>query len=677
MSNILKLTLICSLIFHVLMGKAAGVGELKQIKENYWQMLIPSSIEQDSLLSDLIKIKPEKEMSDQAVVELHQLYPFDLKKIDGYLSLMSADGSWTDINYADTKRSGWEPKLHAERILELSKLYYSKTTEYYHSEKVKEAIHLALKYWFDTKPRCLNWWYNQIGIPKTLGAAFILLEEQLTDREHRAAVAVMENAKFGMTGQNKVWLAGNVLIRALLQNDADLVKAARDAIASEIVLGRKEGIKDDWSFHQHGPQQQFGNYGLSFVTGMSFFFQLFKDTDYEFTGQQREILVSLIDKGYRWVIWNRYMDVSSLGRQFFHNAQIHKAYSLAFAAEDMGLAGFPAHGNTLIGHKHFDDSDYTVHRSKDWMSSVKMASRRVIGTELVNEDNLKGYYLGDGATYYYVRGDEYLEVFPFWDWRKIPGVTSYEDIAPMPDVNVTRSGNNSDLVGGLSNGKIGMTAMELNRDGLEAHKVWLFADKFVFCLGADIHSDTTLCVTTSIDQRSKSGELYVWNKKKWSAITGAEAFRQKDLRFFHDAVGYIVLDGDTCVAQSEEREGRWSDFMGMYTPATLHGEVAALHLRHGVKPSGASYQYIVLPAATKKEVEEFDPKMIRVIKNDKVAQVISSPSCREGYWMAVYQSENFDIEGLFFKAVLPGIYYVEKGLGGLEIKLSSPFRISK
>ena len=148
MSNILKLTLICSLIFHVLMGKAAGVG-------------------------DLIKIKPEKEMSDQAVVELHQLYPFDLKKIDGYLSLMSADGSWTDINYADTKRSGWEPKLHAERILELSKLYYSKTTEYYHSEKVKEAIHLALKYWFDTKPRCLNWWYNQIGIPKTLGAAFI------------------------------------------------------------------------------------------------------------------------------------------------------------------------------------------------------------------------------------------------------------------------------------------------------------------------------------------------------------------------------------------------------------------------------------------------------------------------------------------------------------------------
>ena len=45
-------------------------------------------------------------------------------------------------------------------------------------------------------------------------------------------------------------------------------------------------------------------------------------------------------------------------------------------------------------------------------------------------------------------------------------------------------------------------------------------------------------------------------------------------------------------------------------------------------------------------------------------------------WLFINQ-KIFDIEGLFFKAVLPGIYYVEKGLGGLEIKLSSPFRISK
>ena len=66
------------------------------------------------------------------------------------------------------------------------------------------------------------------------------------------------------------------------------------------------------------------------------------------------------------------------------------------------------------------------------MASVKMASKRVIGTELVNEDNLKGFYMGDGATYIYRNGDEYLNVFPFWDWRKVPGITSYESDAPIP-----------------------------------------------------------------------------------------------------------------------------------------------------------------------------------------------------------------------------------------------------
>lgn len=80
----------------------------------------------------------------------------------------------------------------------------------------------------------------------------------------------MEQSQFGMTGQNKVWLAGNVLIRGLLLNDAELIKEARENICSEIVLGQKEGIQPDWSFHQHGPQQQFGNYGLSFLCNMSF-----------------------------------------------------------------------------------------------------------------------------------------------------------------------------------------------------------------------------------------------------------------------------------------------------------------------------------------------------------------------------------------------------------------------
>lgn len=81
-------------------------------------------------------------------------------------------------------------------------------------------------------------------------------------------------------------------------------------------------------------------------------------------------------------------------------------------------------------------------------------------TELVNEDNLKGFYMGDGATYIYRNGDEYLNVFPFWDWRKIPGVTSYESDAPVPSPRSYGTHTRNETAfgpGGVTDGHTGMT----------------------------------------------------------------------------------------------------------------------------------------------------------------------------------------------------------------------------
>ncbi len=54
-------------------------------------------------------------------------------------------------------------------------------------------------------------------------------------------------------------------MRGLLTDDEALVAEVRDQIAEEIVVTDGEGIQDDWSFHQHGPQIQFGNYGLAYA----------------------------------------------------------------------------------------------------------------------------------------------------------------------------------------------------------------------------------------------------------------------------------------------------------------------------------------------------------------------------------------------------------------------------
>ena len=217
------------------------------IKRSYIDATVGKDKGKEVLLKKLSAIPPEKEVSDQNVIELQQLYPISSEEIKHLISTLQMDGSWEDINYTDTKRSGWEPKIHTERILKLTKYYYQKSHALESSEtsQLANVIHLAMNFWFSKGLECKNWWYNQIGIPRTLGPAFLIFENEMSEQEKREAIKVMMNSTFGMTGQNKVWLAGNVLIRGLLENNWELVKEAREVITSEITLGQKEGIKAD------------------------------------------------------------------------------------------------------------------------------------------------------------------------------------------------------------------------------------------------------------------------------------------------------------------------------------------------------------------------------------------------------------------------------------------------
>lgn len=659
--------------------------ELEKVRQNYMASQIPS--EDASPLTILLShLQPESEISDQMVLELHQKFPFNLEKITSYMETIREDGTWPDVNYTDTKRSGWEVKVHAERILELAKLYKAEEESCNWGPKIEAVLHKALGYWFREKPVCRNWWYNQIGIPKTMGPAFLLFEDRLTPEEKQSAIELMEHARFGMTGQNKVWLAGNVLVRGLLQDDFELVKAARDTIVSEIQVGTGEGIKSDWSFHQHGPQQQFGNYGLAYLSEMSFYSGLFSGTALAFQKEQQMILESLLWEGYRWILWKGYLDVNCLDRQLFKNAQIHKALSTVLAANMLMKGSDPAHkekmeafvsdnyapygeGNTFTGHKHFWDSDQTIHRTGKWMASLKMCSQRVQGSELVNEDNLKGFYMGDGALYVYRRGDEYLNVFPFWDWRKIPGITSYESREAIPVPRGKRSWNQSAFVGGVTDGKTGITGMVFDRDGVKAHKSWIFTDRYVLCLGAGIRTDSCLPLTTSIDQRIRRGELKHYRENNWEPVTGTFASESNSSRFFHDSTGYILLQPAKCMATAGKRTGRWCDFMGTYAPQVVEGETVSLWIEH--TPAKAdSYQYLILPASSEKEVAAFPIEEIKVIRNDEKIQAVA---VKDTYYITAYEKETVRLdEALTLEVQTPGIYQILSSGGEWSIGAADP-----
>lgn len=643
--------LLIVILFSVLVSVKGS--DLTTLKRNYLKLLVPQSNNNDTLLNDLILLPVERKIGDQMVQELMNKYPLNIEKIKQYLSLLQPDGSFADINYKDKKRTSWQPKQHTERALELCKLYASDTTPLYHDKQIEKQIHQILGFWFKNMPECSNWWQNEIGIPRTLGQAFLIFEDQLNEEERNGALSVMNKAHFGMTGQNKVWLASNMMIKGLLTDDELLVKQARDTIVSEITTEGVDGIQPDWSYHLHGPQQQFGNYGLAFLSSMSFFYKLFENTSYQLTDHQRSILVNLVENGYKWVIWHRHMDISSLGRQLFMHASTHKGYMTAFCAQDLGISGFPLDSNPLVGHKHFPYSDYTIHRTPTWMASVKMHSCRTIGSEHVNEDNIRGYYLGDGATYFYMDKDDYMDALPCWDWRKVPGTTAYESDTPV-EQKYHNERNSSSMVGGVSEGMYGVSAMDYSRDHLRAKKAWFFTPDAVVCLGAGIHSDSILHVTTAIDQRLSRGPVIRIKKGKKEIISQKTTMGKE--RLFHHNIGYIMLQDGHMIAEASLRKGLWADNMGAYGDETATENITTIYINHGAQPLNESYAYLVMPNTTIEKLSHFKEKDLDIIRNDENCQIVGGKMMNDNYWGVFYAPGNVKIHHSTIHVEKPGLY---------------------
>ena len=614
--------------------------EIKIIKQNYVNALLEGNGHTQRLAYLLETHVKETEVSDQVVVDVHSKYRLDTLQLNSCLSTFTAQGGWSDINYNDTKRSGWEPKVHADRLLLMAKFLRSDKTSFHNNARLESSIHQALQFWFRQDPICPNWWYNEIGVPKTMGEFLILFEPYLTAEEKEKAIAIMKRSNIGMTGQNRVWLAGNVLIRALLQHDHALMKECRNVIMAEITNDKEEGIQADWSFHQHGSMQQFGNYGLSYLMSMSFYANLFNGTTLSFTGDKLKILTEFIGQGYRWTLWNGVMDLNTLTRQFFKNAPVDKGMGVGFAAAELSSCTTRdrrpmidslftdnydttsrQQGTSFVGFKHFWCSDYTTHRRPQWMASLRMSSDRVQGTELVNEDNLKGYYSGDGAFFIYRTGTEYLNIMPFWDWRKIPGVTAWDTDAPLPEMKPERN-NRGTFTGGVAAGETGMSVMQLDRDGLHAHKTWIMEKDFVLCLGSDIHADTGTPVTTGIEQCFYKNDFSCFDGKRWNEVKANDK-QHGERRYRINETGYILLDNNAVSAYVEKRRGRWCDIMGMYRPDTLEACMAGLHINHGpVNRTAASYAYAVLPGQSCEAVARFDTRNIHIIRNDREAHAV-------------------------------------------------------
>ena len=546
---------------------------------------------------------------------LLQLYMYghlpsdEVNRVVGHFNFES--GAWNDIDYTTKDRGSWHSTLHVTRMLALTKLYCYPSSQWYKDEKLKELIHKSISYWGKTMPKCPNWWHNDIGVPKKMIAAMLCIREELSEEEVAVGLKVLERSAFGKTGQNKVWLAGNQLMKGLLVDDEALVLKARNVIAEEIVMTDEEGIQEDYSFHQHGAQMQFGNYGLTFVDVMSFWCSVLHGTDYAFSDEQNGLVMRLISDGMNWTVYKGIMDHNACGRQPFRNGPAGKAASVTIAQRQFGNMMPPQ--SELVGGRYFHCSDYGVFRQKDWFASVRMHSRRTIGYEYTNRENQHAHFSADAALMFMQTGDEYKNIQAIWDWRKLPGVTAYEDgnKIPLSAVTDVREGrqyvsNDTEAVSGYASDECLVTAFELRRDGLSGKKAVVCLDDCIVALGAGLGCSLpgVSCLTTALDQthysgRAKTGHGWVW----------------------HNGRGYVALDGSALHLSTEVQHGSWYDIDNTLPEKQDSGRVFKLWVEHDVSSAENTYAYAIIPNMSAGQVSKW-------VKQPKVKIIENTPKCQ-------------------------------------------------
>lgn len=601
----------------------------------------------------------------------------DLEEAQILLDEMEDDGAWAEIDYLSKERGAWSPRNHLLNLLVITRAYQTKESAIYQDIGVSEKIRLSLNYWLDNDFQCPNWWYPVIGVPMVLNPIMILMEAELSEEQLKKSLVILNRCEIGKTGQNKVWQSGNVLLTSLLTRNVEMVERASASIKEELVVSLNEGIQPDWSYHQHGPQLQFGNYGLSYVGDMIKWITILRNTSYSFDEKKVAILRNYLLEGQQWVIWKEQMNISSCGRQLFINSQESKAKKLYNSIKDMAVldpdfSDLYVKANdylSLSGNKHFWRSDYQIQRNADYYFSVKMCSERVIGAESCNSENIQGYYMGDGAAFLYQSGQEFTNIFPFWDWKKIPGTTIHQDDEPLPVLTCSGYRIESDFVGGVSDGENGIAVMKYIRNGLSANKSWFMIDNKIVCLGSGVSSSEGFPVTTSVGQSYLNGEVLIKLKNQVEATKEREELLDP-LWVLHNNTGYLFPKGGNLILETKNVEGSWNRVAKRYPDERINADIFKLWFEHGKNPEAKSYAYILVPNTTESQMIELEGNSpFRIINNESLQAVETMDGSKAG--ISFYKAGKVNILG-GIEVNQACLIMLEKQNNDIEISVSDP-----
>lgn len=258
-----------------------------------------------------------------------------------------------------------------------------------------------------------------------------------------------------------------------------------------------------------------------------------------------------------------------------------------------------------------------------------------------NGEGLTNHYRGDGTNYISLTGDEYKHLPPVYDWMRIPGATTMLSNAMPSEKEVQKKGL-SEFVGGVSDGLYGAAVFDFKspHNPLSAKKAWFFFDKAYICLGAGLNSATSRSVVTTLDQSHLQGEVVLNTDGQIGTLPSGEHAPEKVSWIIHNHVGYIFPVEQSLRLNNTIAKGSW--FLinrSIDSPKEVVEEyVFKLWIDHGARLKNATYEYVVMPAATQEEIQQYTAApLIKTIANTPNLQAVWHNTLNRGY-AAFYKS---------------------------------------
>ncbi|MCC3371969.1 polysaccharide lyase family 8 super-sandwich domain-containing protein [Cohnella sp. REN36] len=607
-----------------------------------------------------------------------------------YLSSQKPDGSWADVDYASKQSAangrGWPSYLALDRMQSMAAAFTDPKDPNYHSEALLDGIKRALDYWFTVKPTSTNWWENTIGVQLRLEKVGLLCEGYLTATQLSNIVGTLDSSPNTVDGANSSWYNQNYMYRGVLLEDAGIVRKAVDAFnVLSNVTTTVTGIQSDMSFFQHGKTNYTTGYGRSFARDMSFWAYITSGTMFSYSEAAIDSLSSYLLDGTRYLVRG---DVADLGMgmngpdwpdytsaaltfyedpmQWMEAANPKRAAEFASFLDNIRNIGTSTSNGLSANNMTQWQTLVSSHMRDDYGITVKMSSSTVKGGEwrTIHPDgyNLL-YWTPQGATAIQRTGNEYRPVYPLMDWAHVPGTT-----APYVLTKDGNFNNPKTFVGGVTNERNGATAFDFNKLSTSGKKGYFFFDDEMVALGAGIASTNTAAIHTTLNQSMAVGDVIVDGK------VIADGTTQTNGKWaYNDRIGYVFPNPTDFQVKRETKTGKWSDVVAGSSTEPITKPIFSIWLDHGVKPTNASYQYIVLPNKTSEEVGSYaSDNPIRILSNTASVQAVRHNSLGIAE-MLFYQPGTVTVrDGLTVTVDKPAMVIVDESTAPVRISVANP-----